>query len=402
MSTKLAAILVLGAISVILPNRTWGFGEELGLTVGLDHHRTSTHHLHLTRALAACAGFSHTEEMDPLIGAQDAERIAIFDALADQETFSVSSALRYTICTAPPYPLPYGPHARGLNCDDATRNDLAMPLVTGQGITRLAAWKSGWNASDGCFTSRYGPYSSLFHFPTGAELKSLRAWAFGQAKRPVGRAQFVFGGFFSTVWDADCFAERIEEVETGAVREGSLEALGIYLHALADRFSHGVCIASWGERRSPPWPTHTVTTAQRGCSFLAHAEELGCPDAIGSRLIDGVVPAEVDFVRNSIEAARRVYEELVAFARTTGRTPKVASWDAHHGWLARQVERFVLSFGYLGGAGRRARFAHALTKACEGLAAPEDSCVADVETDDPPDHESCPFPLTPPCGSVDG
>ena len=402
MSTKAATILALGAIAVLVPNRCSGFGEELGLTIGLDRQWTSTHHLHLTRALAACAGFGHTAEMDPLTEAKDAERIAIFDALADQETFSVDSALRYTICTAAAYPLPYGPHARGLSCDDGTRNLLAMPLVTGQGITRLVAWKSGWNASDGCFTSRYGPYSSLFHFPTDTELESLRAWAFGQAERPVGRAQFVFGGPFSTVWDADCFTERLEAVDTGAVRPGSLEALGIYLHALADRISHGVCIAAWGERRSPPWPTHTVTTAQRGCSFGAHAKELGCPDAIGSRLIDRAVPAEADFVRNSIEAARRVFNELVTYAHMTGRIPKVESWDAHHGWLARQVERFVVRFGYVGGAERRARFAHALTMACKGLSAHENSCIADVETADPPDHESCPFPLTPRCVPTNG
>lgn len=374
-----------------------GFGEEPGLGIGADQQSSSTHHLHLTRALAVCAGFSHTVSLDPLVAPRDAERIAIFDALTDQEHLRGQDGTRYSLCTAVPYELPTNPAALG--CPPESGMVLVMPLVGRAGITALAASRIGWAAERGCFASRYGPYSSLFHFPTADELESLRGWAFGDVARPQGRAQFVFGGHFDLLWNADCYAERIEVVDTGTVGARSLEALGIYLHAVADRASHGVCIAAWGTRATPPWPTHTALPWPRGCMFLAHSRELGCPQKRGGPLIDQVFPAQPDFVANSIAAAEHVYAALLAYGRATGRPPRVRNWHAHSDWLPRQVERFVLSYSYARGAPRRAALAHALAQACAALApeTDDDACLDDATTDAPSDFDDCPYPLTPPC-----
>lgn len=352
---RAAALLI-----ALLPGIAGAFGEEHGSDIDSAEH-VSTHHLYLTRALAVCAGFASNGKPDPLASPQAAERIAIADQLADSERLHHGTT-HVSQCSGRPYAMPT---AASLGCPAGSGNASVMPVIGSANIAGLAPVPA-WRPEEGCFTSRFGPYSNDFHFPDAARVAVLRDWAFGKSARLDGTARFSFGGWFATPWSAGCNVARAEFIDTGAIAAGSLEALGIYLHALGDFHSHAQCLAHWGERRSPPWPTHTISTAQTGCAFIDHARELGCPadDAHDSLLLPA--PGDV-YVEHAVAAALAIAGELAQYARQQGIAPRLGEGAVQRAWLERHARRFVSGWPWLGGAAERRAFANALAVHCATL-----------------------------------
>lgn len=365
-----ATLLACGlCLAAWLPAVAAAFGEEHDSALDSDE-RVSTHHLYLTRALAVCAGLPGNGKADPFDQPALAERVAIADQLSDSETLSHAQGSS-TLCRAAPYAMPQ-PAQLGCPAEGGTR--VIVPVT---GVAQISGWLPvpKWDPSAGCFASRFGPYSNDFHFPDAARLAVLRDWALGRATTLPGTARFSFGGYFGTPWSADCHAQRNEVTDTGNVRAGSPEALGLYLHALADAHSHALCLANWGARNNPPWATHTLLPEQTGCGFTDHMRELGCP---GHRKHDNPLSPVPDarYTQQSLQAGIVVYDALRDYARQQGLAPRLPDTPAGRSWLARHVERYVGGWAWLPGADERRDFANALAEACAG--APAASVPMDV------------------------
>jgi hypothetical protein len=372
MHFKPAPVLVpLAAAALVLavapPARA--FGEEPGAE--LDGQGISTHHTHLTRALAACAGIPVSGDFH---AAAVAETIALNDELTDATTIGT-----VTNCKAAPYTVPT---AAGLGCASGTTEKVVWPLLDSSQQSPWGQSGNAWDPKGGCFSSRFGPYSGLFHFPTDAQLTAMKTWATTPGAVLAGETQWAFGG--NSLYGAECYKTRAEPVDSGAIKGGSPEALGIYLHARADWWSHKVCRDNWGTKAEPPWYTHTLTQQPEGCPFTQHTLELGCP-----------LPAKVAFVQHTIEAAREVYGELVEWSKAHAseagyKAPLTTSFSTgHQGWLLRQVQRFATEATYAKSADRMA-FADQFVGACDTYrATPDSKCLPDLGT-----------PAQPPCATL--
>lgn len=367
MKTLRTLTLLLAGMSMLFSGSAQAFGEEFGSAIDTAA-KTSTHHLYLTRALAVCAGFSGNGKEDPFDAPADAERIAIADQLTDSEHLRHGDVV-HSHCSAKPYVMPT---PAALGCPSASGTRSLMP-VTGEGnITGLLPIPK-WNPAQGCFTSRFGPYSNDFHFPDAARVAVLRDWAFAASAQLTGTARFSFGAYFDTPWNADCNATRAEIIDTGSVAPGSLAALGIYLHAIGDFHSHAECLAHWDGRRNPPWPSHTVSTRQTGCAFIDHARELGCPAESAHDSVLAPAPA-AGYVQHAEAAALTVYDELRRFREkrqpaddAATLTTRLGNTPVHRAWLAHQVHRFVTGWSWAAGAEERRAFANALARQCAAL-----------------------------------
>jgi len=379
LSPALRALLCCAAL---LPALAVAFGEENGSRLHAPQ-LASTHHLYLTRALAVCAGYAWNGREDPFSEPADAERIAIADQLTDSERLQQGERA-FTLCTGRPYVMP-GAAAAG--CPAGSGERVIMPL---RGEGHVTGWLPlpSWREAEGCFTSRFGPYSNDFHFPDAARLAELRAWAFGESTALAGTARFSFGGFLDSPWHADCHVARRETIDTGAVAPGSLEALGIYLHAIGDFHSHAQCLAHWGERRNPPWPTHTISTAQTGCAFVDHARELGCPANAAHDSLFAPAP-EATYVQHAEAAAMAVFDALRARAQAAQppHASRLGDGEAQRAWLGRHLRRFVTGWSWLEGAPARAAFAYRLAAHCAALQPGQ--TPADLPPQ--PGEASCPY-----------
>lgn len=419
----LAGALVTGALWISTPPPVAAFSGEVGSSDGtnpaFDELQVSTHHTHLTRALAYCAGFpavtDYRNPVNPLIPPEDAqwaERIALYDQLTDSGTLSARGGGEPVWTNRNTLDWNYElPPADVVGCS----NNLVMvyPITTPEiwDETFLGEKFSGegetfFDPDSGAFTHRFGPWVGQFHFPQADaltdDLAVLRAFAMGETETLQARSLYGFGTAPATVWSGSCYEQRIETVATGAVKPGSAEAFGTYLHSLADSYSHRRCREHWLHRQTPPWYYHTVAaTMQEGCGFDDHGFEFGCPDS----------PARADFVTGTVDGGIAVFNELVGYALANGFKPRVATVDAHGGWLRRQIERFAVLFGAMDSqeAGAcRVSFAQALLQACGAIQPSQVGCLPDVDVDD---GGSCPaegttsgcaegtthFPLTPAC-----
>lgn len=331
----------------------------------------SSHHLYLTRALASCAGIPSTADADPGASPAEAELIAIYDQMTDTRTYGSLS-----LCDAPAF-LP--PTATEIGCPAGS--NLAWPTYRGDDL-------------DTCFTARTGLYSTVFHFPTPENLGRLRAWALGTTSALVGEASYAFGAG-GDVFAASCYQQRAETIDTGAVRAGTPQAFGIYLHAVADELSHRVCCENWGATANPPWCMHTRLDTPAGCIATMHRLEYGCPDDDPppmAPLLDAT-----PFVDHTVDAAEAVFAELLVYASAHGYTPVLTSFDDRGGWLRRQVERFG-SRTAIGSSAARVALTHEIHTSCRTM--PPASCPADLALAD--ELLACSYPLTPVCATSDG
>lgn len=365
---RLGVGLSAAAMIATAPAQARAFSEEAGATIA--GQAVSTHHAHLTRALAACAGLPRSTAADPWSAPAEAERLALYDAASDVGKVGGVSA-----CTAPTYALPSADDARAATGNARCTTGLPLAYPSPSPDPALASVLSGsvWEPAGGCFTARAGPYGALFHFPTDAELAALKVWATTPGASLSGGAGFAFGGRSTAVelYQSECYFERTEPIATGSIAAGSEGAFGLYLHALADAWSHHDCDANWGAKADPPWHTHTIADEPLGCSFLMHSWEYGCP----------VDEERRPFVRHTVDAAEAVYAALLGRAAAAGRAPAIAGLDAHHGWLRRQLERYAIELGAQDDPARRAAFTEALIGACEAAAGGDDArCLDDVPT----------------------
>ncbi len=418
----IAAALLISAVLFSAPRPAVGYAGEAGSGDGPDAAyqglAVSTHHTHLTRALAYCAGFpaltDHRNPINPLVApdaAQWAERIALNDELTDQGTITGQDANGN----------PVGPVWTNLNTEDwsytlpsaatvGCADDLTMVYpITQSNVPPPIPNQAFFDPASGFFTHRFGPWAGQFHFAQddalADDLAVLRAFAFGEAETLQARSLYGFGAAGANAWSGGCYDQRIETVATGAMEPGSVEAFATYLHSLGDSYSHRMCREHWLHRQTPPWYYHTpLATLQEACAFNDHAFEFGCPDT----------RRRAGFLEGTVQGGIAVFDELLGYALANGFTPRVASVDAHGGWLRRQIERYAMSFrnNLTADAGTcRVSFTYALLQACGAIQPGQTGCLPDVGVDDGGtcaaggrtsgcDEGTAQFPMTPACGSV--
>lgn len=326
----------------------------------------STHHLYLTRALAACAGIPSTADEDPAASPAEAELIAIYDQMTDTRAHRA-----WSLCDAQAFA---APAPTDVGC--AAGTTLAWPTYRGDDLST-------------CFTARTGVYSTVFHFPTPANLASLRSWGLGTTTTLVGEASFAFGSG-GDVFAASCYRQMETTIDTGAVRAGTPEAFGIYLHAVADEWSHRFCCEHWGTTASPPWCMHTRIDEPAGCIATMHRLEYGCPDEDPPPMAPAL--DATPFVDHTVDAADAVFTELLAYSAQRGYSPVLTSFDDRGGWLRRQVERFG-SRTAIGSSAARIALANEINVVCRNM--PVALCPPDVAVAD--ELLTCSYPLTALC-----
>jgi hypothetical protein len=427
--------------------RAWGFAEEQVDPSGQAN--ASTHHLHLTRALAACAGFDYAEgvanPISPVLPhsqAKEAEIIAFNDEMTDIGTICMVKAssdsddlvpfagntdlancvgedTTWTNCTAKFSPEAIsGDPSQCPKGSDTTAE--VFPVVWTSQSSPAGAWNPAW----GCFSQRFSPWSPLFHFPEEKDLKVLRKFAV-EGTPLEARAAYAYGPAGSNMWTSSCSIRPTGQVPTGdTVKPGSLEAFGMYLHSLGDFNSHRMCRDSWAgqlkakNKPKPNWYFHTPgpgvlpanTLGVENCGFNDHAFEFGCADS----------KRRAGFLSNTVNGAERVYEALVEQAVKRGKKPRIATLSANQQWLRRQLQRYVTLYQpsvllapgnpvELASAQYRVNFAWNLLQACVANAnAKPGTCLADV-----PVGAECPstglvcgcdngqkfFPIVPECSA---
>lgn len=429
-SSAVGAAMAAMTVSAIGAGDAFGYAGEAGSGDGPEAAyaglAVSTHHTHLTRALAYCAGFpalvDHRNPINPLVApeaAEWAEKLALWNELTDQGTITgvdadgnpVGPVWTNLNTTDWSYRLPT---AAEVGCEGAEQ--IVYPIRPGVGA--LLGWTGQqvpanvWDPQSGWFTHRFGPWAGQFHFPQddalADDLAVLRSFATGGATKLDARSLYGWGANGANTWSGSCYDQRMETVTTGpSMAPGSLAAFAPYLHSLGDSYSHRMCRDHWLHRQTPPWYYHTPpNTLQETCAFNDHSFEFGCPDT----------RRRAGFLAGTIDGAIAVYGELVGYALANGFTPRVPSVDAHGGWLRRQIERYAMSFenNFNADAGTcRVSYTYALLQACGAIpaGAAGAGCLPDVDVAaggtcaDGGKSTGCEngtavMPMTPACGSV--
>lgn len=450
--STLWSLAVCSLITLSAP-QAWGFAEEQ--TDPNNQANASTHHLYLTRALAVCAGLDYAEGVsNPLMPvlphskAKDAEIIAFNDEMTDIGTicmlkdssssqgipFTGNTALdkcvdkdtTWTNCTPGNIKPPAVKGNTSLCPAGSDTTAEVFPIVWGAQAASGAQPAAGaWQPVLGCFSQRFSPWSPLFHFPEESDLAVLRK--FGTESTPLeARAAYAYGPTGSNMWTGSCFIRPTGAVPTGDLKPGSIEAFGMYLHSIGDFNSHRMCRDNWSTKNQqkgqpPPKPTWYFHTPGPGvlpenplgvenCGFNDHAFEFGCADT----------QRRAGFLTGTLNGAERVYEALLEYAAKHGKKPRVASVEANHQWLHRQLQRYVTLYQpsvlvNQGGAIQQAaaqfrvNFTWNLLQACVANAnAKPDACLPDI-----PVGGQCPatgmvcscaggqkyFPLVPECSA---
>lgn len=420
----------MAVLGLAAPGGLWGYAGEAGSGDGpvaaYAGLAVSTHHTHLTRALAYCAGFpgleNHRNPINPLVApgqAQWAERIALNDELTDQGTITGKDAdgnpvgpLWTNINTEDwSYQLP---SATALGCGEAP--EMVYPILQNEALAGLIGKLTGsappqpfWDPQSGWFTHRFGPWAGQFHFPQDDDLQDdlarMRAFATGKVEELSARSLYGFGASGANTWSGSCYDQQVGILATGRMEPGSVEAFATYLHSLGDSYSHRMCRDHWQHRQTPPWYYHTPPeTLQATCAFNDHSFEFGCPET----------RRRAGFLQGTVQGGIAVFDELVGYALANGFSPRVASVDAHGGWLRRQIERYAMSFknNFNADAGAcRVSYTYALMKACGAVPQGTNDCLPDVDVATggtcaaDGQTSACPegteaFPMTPACAVV--
>lgn len=403
LSVVVSAVLLAGAGFLAGREAAFGYAGEPGSGVGLYGSpqadlKVSTHHTHLTRALAYCAGFDalidHVNPINPLVNPQSAplaEQIAIYDELTDQGTLTGQDASgnpvtwnNFNKTASWVYTLP-----TNVQVGCAENTVMAYPVTTSPNPDLLPQ-ESFFDPSQGWFTNRFGPWAAQFHFPAkdevGDDLLMMRNFAYSADAAAVlsAREVYSFGAAGSNLWSATCPKEFRGNLPTGdVVKPGSVAAFATYLHSLGDSHSHGFCERNWNSQ-TPPWYYHSPVnepTFVPGCAFNDHTLEFGCPE--NSR--------RAEFIAGTVKGGVAVFDELVKYAAHHGKQPRLSSADKYGGWLQRQLERYAMLYetNLSTDAGKcRVHYAFELMKACKSIAEnPENACFADVT----PSETQCPL-----------
>lgn len=401
------AVAVAGAGLSLGGGLAFGYAGEQGTVgTGISPATVSTHHLHLTRALAYCAGFSGDTTIEnpvnPLITrgkAGEAEIIGIYDELTDQGTITDGTTVWTNITPGTEWTYK-DKTAADFNCQ-VTR--MVYPLTPETAPPNLPD-DSVWNPNVGWFTNRFGPWAVEFHFPNENDLVNLKAFGLNSGVTLSARTVYAFGTSEQNMWSADCYSPEYQTAMVpgiiGSLASGTHEALAIYLHSLGDSYSHGMCSSVYPSGHDPEWVYHTQAGSAghvENCAFNSHSLEFGCPST----------STEADFEKNVVTGGIEIFKVLLQYGGTHGKTARLKSPTAHQQWLRRQLERYTTLFlTNTNSAGGRCRvsFAWELMKACDVAAqTPETACLNDVQpTCDSSGYvEACTphagFPMTPAC-----
>lgn len=289
--TLILTSLLVSSVALVLAfaEEPIGFRDPAtGITYdpGLGYPEISTVHDDLTYALALAAGFTVT----------DSRRLQIANQLVDSEMLP-GSVISYTNCGG----------AFATSPDPAT----LYPGCKLNGTCDRLIWPQWDNMQNSatCLISRFGPFSPFFHFPhrTGAmanrDLGALRSWGWGYTTTLVAYEAYAWGRNTDlTVMQAQYRYTRTMPVTTTVVA-GSLEAFAVYLHSLADSYSHEACLAEL-DAAGVEWGTHTIDNTYPACKYN--------PNNMQADDVHGVEFGNTPEAQTTINAARHVYAELNA------------------------------------------------------------------------------------------
>jgi hypothetical protein len=280
-----AAVAVLAGVAL-----AWGFAEEPltfrdPYTGQTTNEEISTIHADLTCVLALAAGFS----------TDDAALLLIWNQLTDSEALGPGAAISYTNAYTGAGPAFYPPPDPDVVCRGKIHSTAIWPRPADMVVSTSV-------------TSRFGPYSPFFHFPrqNAQETGALHDWAWGLTDRLVGYEAYAWGAPADmTVLRAACRYTRTAVITT-SVPAGSLEAFGVYLHSLADSYSHLACNAAMADL-GMPWATHTTPPLDQSvpeCDY--HPRTPAANDVHGREFY-----TYTDALRTDA-AIQHIYRELVA------------------------------------------------------------------------------------------
>lgn len=394
-----STVLLTGAVFLVNRDVVFGYAGESGSGTGQYPGaqaalRVSTHHTHLTRALAYCAGFDalidHVNPINPLVNPQTAplaEQIALYDELTDQGTltgqdangtqvtwnnFNTTNTWNYVLPTA------------GDFADCAGKGETMIYPVLTSPNPEVFPQSSFFDPASGWFTNRFGPWATQFHFPipnaqgtfeTSEDLQKMRDFAYGTTTVLSARSVYAFGSSTSTLWSAGCYPQRRENVPTGdVVKPGSVAAFATYLHSVGDSYSHGYCQRRWTST-TPPWVYHSPADEPAfvpGCGFNDHSWEFGCPND----------ERRAEFIAGTVNGAVAVYDQLLQYPHPEKKQARLPSVDAYGGWLKRQLQRYAMLYQINANsdAGNcRVSYTFELMRMCKTIAEnPASACFPDV------------------------
>ncbi|MCL4836256.1 MAG: hypothetical protein KJZ86_27700 [Caldilineaceae bacterium] len=268
--------------------------------------QVSSIHFDLVGSLALAAGFSE----------EDAATLQLYSQLTDSSVLSTTDTI-YNF-DADPANWPQPPSVK----DVPASPDCPSPQTTTDSVTMGG---TGLVECPGCFTSRMGPYGVFFHMAhdNPKELGAIRAWAMGDAAKLTAQVTWGYSSTVPFTWEpaytianianiyeaTACFTQTtVEAVDTGSTQPGSLAALGVYLHALGDHWSHQECIQA-ADSQGKPFAAHVTVKGPQDplwpCRWLMHNEEFGDEAHFDSaRTYSGTVA---------------IYDALLAYAGSSSR-----------------------------------------------------------------------------------
>lgn len=277
------AAIALGLLFKAVP-QSYGFAADAQRTdTGLANH--SSVHYEFTRVLAAAAGFN----------TKDAETIAVACEATDTNTFegyaisggpiTVTFANTHRIKSPNRFFYHFG------------RRALNFPIVTQPDGT---AYSGALQNTCGYFPPDTGTkrasreVTAPCYLPEVGELDQLRAWAINGTTLPPRRAPLVK------------LTSPIPHDSAGNVTGQNIYALGIYLHALGDSYSHERCFIDAQFRYHKPNP--------HSCQATWHLESEFGEFTSSSNEAGAGVPF-------TLTAAEALWQEVLKYRLATGGKP---------------------------------------------------------------------------------
>jgi hypothetical protein len=287
LAISLLAVLSVGLLSRNVPTGHGYAADGTCRITGLDTH--STFHYEFTRVLAAAAGFNAT----------DAETIAVANEATDTGSFTgyATNGIATIVAFS---------NTERLVGDNATlwyhmpRRSHGFPIVT----------QPNGQAFPGALENTCLYFLKPFPQPVKApcdkarqgELDQLRAWAINGAALPEGKAPKVIETSKNS---------RDIPNESGNIIGQNVYALGIYLHAVGDSYSHEKCMMTRQLRAHVPQPFE--------CKGVWHVtSEFG--EYLGPQ--EAAKGAGVPF---TLTAARALWQETLKYRQANGLGPP--AWD---------------------------------------------------------------------------
>ena len=227
----LTTLLSGGLLSLNVPI---GYGYAADGTcriTGLATH--STFHYEFTRVLALAAGFDETE----------AETIAVANEATDSSNFTGYLVNGNAITVA----FNNTQRLAGANATlwyHMPRRSEGFPIVT---QPNGKPYRGAMENTCGYFTKPFTkPVKAPCTDPNHGELDQLREWAINGAALPDGKAP--------TIIETSEDSKKIPHDSSGNVTGQNIYALGIYLHAVSDSYSHEKCMMNRHLRAHVPQP----------------------------------------------------------------------------------------------------------------------------------------------------